>query len=183
MSKRPKVESEKRLLNEFLTVDEEMLTYPSGYQTAYYRMSLPASHSVSIIATTADGKWVFNREWRQAVRQEVLALPGGFIEEGENPLSSAERELLEETGYRGKNPKILGKSYPMPGICTQQILFIHIEAVEKIKEPQLDPGEIINPTLFDKDALRQYIKEERPVDGILLTGLYFFGCSQSSFSL
>ncbi len=52
-----------------------------------------------ILAQTADGEVICERQYKHGLRQVTLTLPGGHIEAGEDPLVAAKRELLEETGY------------------------------------------------------------------------------------
>src|SRR5690349_3163193 len=53
----------------------------------------------NILAITKDQKVVLVRQYRHGVKEVLLELPGGVIEDGEDPLAGIQRELLEETGY------------------------------------------------------------------------------------
>ena len=57
---------------------------------------------VLVIPITEDGQIVFIRQFRHAIRQVVLEIPGGIMDGGESPEGTAARELQEETGFTAK---------------------------------------------------------------------------------
>ena len=52
-----------------------------------------------VVALTAEGQVVVERNYKHGPRRVCLNLPAGYLEPGEDPLTAARRELLEETGY------------------------------------------------------------------------------------
>jgi len=72
----------------------------------FYTLDMP--DFVVIAALTPTGKVIAERHYKHGVRQVVLALPAGYIDEGEVPLTAGQRELLEETGYSGGTWEPLG---------------------------------------------------------------------------
>src|SRR5512146_3584928 len=60
------------------------------------------------VAFTVDGEVLVERQYRHGIGRVVLDLPAGRIEQGEDPLDAARRELLEETGYGGGRWHSLG---------------------------------------------------------------------------
>ena len=68
-----------------------------------------------------DNKFIFEKQYRYALNEEIIEMPAGKLEEGEIPLEAAKRELLEETGYRPLEMIHLGDSYPTPGYSTEVI--------------------------------------------------------------
>lgn len=63
----------------------------------YYSIRLP--NYAIIVALTPDNKVIAEHHYKHGPRLVTLSLPGGYIELGENPLHTAQRELREETGY------------------------------------------------------------------------------------
>ena len=61
-----------------------------------------------------------------------LSFAGGRMENNETPLKTAERELLEETGYSAKSFKIIHAVYPLPAICDQKVYFILAEGIRAL---------------------------------------------------
>ena len=60
-----------------------------------------------IVALTPENKIVLERQYKHAVNDFAVELPAGFSNDGENTIETAERELLEETGYRGEDIVLL----------------------------------------------------------------------------
>jgi 8-oxo-dGTP pyrophosphatase MutT (NUDIX family) len=71
---------------------------------------------VNVIALTSSGEVVLVRQHRFGIDRPSLEIPGGMIDPGESPLEAAARELLEETGYRGRELSVLGTIHPNPAL-------------------------------------------------------------------
>ena len=78
--------------------------------------------AVAIVALDEAGRVLMIRQYRHPVGCRLWELPAGLRDvSGEPPLITAERELLEETGYRAGNWRILIDYYSSPGISTESI--------------------------------------------------------------
>jgi ADP-ribose diphosphatase len=78
------------------------------------------------------------RQRREAARKELLELPAGTLEEGEEPLESARRELAEETGLSGGAWRELTAFYTTPGFCRERM---HLFAAEGVQRGSASPEE------------------------------------------
>lgn len=84
---------------------------------------LDAPEWINVIALTADEEVLLVEQYRYGIQEPTLEIPGGMVDRGEEPLESARRELLEETGYRSEEWESLGKVSANPAIMTN---FTHI---------------------------------------------------------
>ncbi|MEO5949072.1 MAG: NUDIX hydrolase [Candidatus Saccharimonas sp.] len=66
------------------------------------------TQSAAVIAVTPDGQVIVSNQFRPGREAWLEEIPGGALEHGEDPRQGAERELLEETGYRTGTMKYLG---------------------------------------------------------------------------
>lgn len=87
--------------------------------------------AVAIVAIDGDGCVTLVRQLREPARKELLELPAGTLEAGEEPLESAKRELAEETGLRGGNWRELGAFWTTPGFCNEHMTLFVAEGVQR----------------------------------------------------
>jgi ADP-ribose pyrophosphatase len=112
----------------------------------------------NIVALTKKNEVVLVRQYRHGVRDVLLEFPGGVVESDEDPMVGAERELLEETGYKASELIPIGKIYPNPALQTNTLYcFLALDA-EKVREQSLDAGEDIEVQLMPLDELIEIAK-------------------------
>lgn len=114
---------------------------------------------VNVLALTKDDQVVLVKQYRHGVRDVLLELPGGVVEDGEEPVQGARRELLEETGYTTSEFIQVGKLYPNPALQTNALHCFLARGVEKVCEQDLDPGEDIEVQLLPLDRLIEMAKQ------------------------
>ena len=77
--------------------------------------------AVAIVALDDQERVLLVRQFRSAIQREILEIPAGTLEIGEDPAKCAVRELKEETGYAAANWEEIGRLYPSPGYATEQM--------------------------------------------------------------
>ena len=84
----------------WLTARVDKVQLPTGaIIDEYYILEYP--EWVNTIAINKEGQFVFVRQYRHGIGKTVNELCAGVVEEGEEPMDAAKRELLEETGFGG----------------------------------------------------------------------------------
>jgi ADP-ribose pyrophosphatase len=75
--------------------------------------------AVALVVVDDTGKLVLVRQYRRAADRFLLEIPAGTREHGEDPETTARREVREETGYEARTVKRIGGFYSAPGFCTE----------------------------------------------------------------
>ena len=154
-------ESSRRVFDgKLIKVDVEQ--WPSGE-----REVVKHPGACAVVAITAEGEVLLVKQFREAVRQELLEIPAGIVEEGESREDCVARELLEETGYRATKLEHLGTIYTSPGFTNEKIeLFrAHAEPAGGVTE---DAVEVVAMPL---DRAIEAIERGHIVDGKTMVGL------------
>jgi len=92
---------------------------PGGRKTT--REIVEHSECVAVVAIDAEGNVVLVSQFRKPVEKELLEIPAGGIELGEDPVAAVRRELREEIGYLPNKVDRLGGFYSAPGFCTEYL--------------------------------------------------------------
>ena len=88
---------------------------------------LKAPEWINVVPITTDDEVVLVEQYRYGIEAPTLEIPGGMVDGGEGPHAAAERELLEETGYRADRWESLGKVSANPAIMNN---FTHMYLAE-----------------------------------------------------
>ena len=107
----------------------------------------------NILALTKNQEAVLVRQYRHGVEEVLWEIPGGVVEDDEDPLDGVKRELLEETGYTASEFIQVGKIYPNPSFQTNTVYCFLALNAEKVAEQHLDDGEDIEVHLVPLDEL------------------------------
>lgn len=103
---------------------------------------------VNVIALTPDegagAGVVLVEQFRFGTGESTLEIPGGIVDEGEDPVEAGVRELLEETGYAGGPARVLGRLDANPAILTNRVTTLLIEDARLVSGQDLDEHEVIS---------------------------------------
>lgn len=128
-----------------------------------------------VIALTAQKEIVLVRQYRHGADTPMLELPGGVVEAGEDPSAAAQREILEETGFRISNLRSLGSPYANPAMQSMRLHVFSAE-VENAKPAMqcLDAGEDIQVIVKPFAEFLDDVKEGRAEHALTVAaiGLY-----------
>ena len=94
--------------------------------------------SVAIVAVDGDRRVWLVRQLREAARNELVELPAGAREKGEDPLEAAKRELREECGLTGGAWRELAAFWTTPGFCRE---YMHLYLAEGVQAGDAEPDE------------------------------------------
>ncbi len=121
-----------------LRVDEVRL--PDGSTSRREIVDHPGG---ACVLAVREGKVLLVRQYRYAYREELLEIPAGKLEEGEDPMCAAARELSEETGLSAGKMTLLRVLYPTPGYSSEKIYIYEAEELEEgARHP--DAGEFLS---------------------------------------
>lgn len=115
---------------------------------------------------TSDGKLVLVRQYRFALQGRLLEFPAGTVEAGESPLSTIQREIEEETGYRAKQWRDLGRFPIAPGYSDEYIYAFLARDLEKLERPPAqDEDEDIEVVLMTPEEFEEKARSADIIDG------------------
>ena len=126
--------------------------------------------AVAIVAVDADDRIVLVRQLREPAHKELLELPAGTVDEGEEPLATAQRELAEETGLRGGEWSHVSSFWTTPGFCRELMHLFFVEGVEEgERQPEDDESiELVRLFVAEVPSRLGEIEDAKTLAGLLL---------------
>ena len=133
-------------------------------------------HSGSVVVLAVDDsrsvpRVLLERQYRHAAGDYLWELPAGRIDPGENELKAAQRELIEETGYRASRWRRILKFYASPGFMAETMAVYLATGLQiGIAEPEED--EIIRKRMFPLPAalnmvMKGTIRDAKTISSVL----------------
>ena len=127
--------------------------------------------AVVILPVLPGSRIVFVRQYRHAVRRDLLELPAGTRDHaGESPVVCARRELEEETGWSARTLKRLVTFYAAPGVLSEQMtLYLATDLTPVPARPE--PDECVTPVILTLPQALAGIRSGRICDAKTIIGL------------
>jgi ADP-ribose pyrophosphatase len=141
----------------WMEVGEERVGLPDGREVDGF-LWVRTRDFVAIVAVTDRDEVILIRSYKHGPRTVSLAVPAGYIEETEDPLAAAKRELQEETGYASSDWSSLGR-YVVDGnylVATEHI-FLAIAAT-KVAEPASGDLEEMEVVVVPLAEITEYVR-------------------------
>lgn len=167
--------SEYLIRRPWLTARRDTVELPTGaVNDEYYVLEYP--DWINVIAVTDDGRMVFVRQYRHGIGRTCFEIVAGVMEEGEDPMEAARRELLEETGYSGGEWRELMTLSPNASTCTNITHCYLATGVAKTAGQHLDDTEDIEVCLFSRDEVKEMLRRGEIVQALMAAPLWrYFG--------
>jgi ADP-ribose diphosphatase len=130
---------------------------------------------VNVVATTSDNHLVMIEQFRHGSGTVELEIPGGMVDpQDSSPEVAAVRELREETGYEGHNPRIIGRIFPNPAIMSNSCFTILLEHCHCVHPVEFDHGEDLITRLGPIPEVPDLVAAGKIQHSLVVVGLYYF---------
>jgi ADP-ribose pyrophosphatase len=151
-------------------VEKVRLLMPDGRERTYDLVD--HVDAVTILPIDDEGMVYFVRQYRVGAEKELLELPAGVMDEGEDPLTTAHRELREEIGKDASRMERIGGFYMAPGYSSE---YMNVFFASNLSEHSLEQ---------DEDEFLSLVKVDvREVFGMIKSGQVEDGKTISAFLL
>ncbi len=131
-------------------------------------------HLGAVTLIPADGRNIyFVRQYRHPAGKELLELPAGKLERGEDPEECAKRELQEEIGAFPEKLTLISRFFTVPGYSTEYMYLFLAEDLKSSKLPE-DQDEYLSVVKTPYDEAYRLLKEGKIEDAKTIIGLFYF---------
>jgi ADP-ribose pyrophosphatase len=130
--------------------------------------------AVAVVAVTDENKIVLVEQYRKALERNLVEIPAGKLEKGEEPAVCASRELEEETGYECETIELLTSFYTSPGFADEIVHVYEARGLSKKENAAgLDEDEFVNLLELTLEEALQYMSEHKIYDAKTVYALQY----------
>jgi len=157
----------------WFTVRKDTCLSPAGkIISPYYVYEFPTW--VTAVPVTDDGKIIMVKQYRHALGETCIEIPGGCVDNTDcNNQDAIARELLEETGYEFSSYEYLGKISANPSTNNNLMHMYLAKGGKKIAEQNLDSNEEIEVELMTVNEVKRLIKENKILQSMHVTCILY----------
>lgn len=149
----------------YFTARKDRCETPEGkIVPSYYVVELPTT--VCAVAITEENEVLMVRQYRHPVKETLLEIPGGFIDEGETPEEAMRRELKEETGYEFSSVINVGRIAANPGVLDNFTYLFLAKGGIKTSEQNLDQNEELHVEKISITELKNLLLENKMMQAL-----------------
>ncbi|MFA5051698.1 MAG: NUDIX hydrolase [Patescibacteria group bacterium] len=172
LKKWKKVRTRMLFRNKYFALHEDTVRLPNGALTKYF-VNNPHGRAVHVLAFDQRGRMLITKEYRHAVGKVIFGAIGGSVERSETPLHAAQREMKEETGFRAKHWRFIGKYFANPA-RSGTVFYVYMATGLTPGQSHPEPAEIIEYEFLPLKRLDSMIKQGRIDDGYSLASYMLF---------
>ena len=136
--------------------------------------ALHSNDWINVVPVTSEGKIVMVRQFRHGNQEITLEVPGGLVDDGEEPIVSASRELREETGFLSDPLTKIGAVAPNPALFNNVChTFLATNAVQKY-DIAPDGTEELEMSLHTLSEINPMIETGKITHALTINAIYWY---------
>ncbi len=152
-----------------LWIENVPVSLPNGIKRE--NVIVHPGNAVAILPVNGD-RCILIRQYRYAIGQYIYEAPAGMMEAGEDPIETAHRELIEESGFAAKTIIPRGFIYTTPGYTDEKIYLFIASDLTPSQEYGKDEDEVIEVVDVSLKDVQAMIRDQRICDAKTICLIY-----------
>lgn len=168
--KESKISSRKIFSGKLINLFFDKVKLPNGKTSTREWIDHPGA--VCIIPILPNGNICFIRQFRYGPGKEFIEIPAGKLDQGEDPLECAHRELREETGYKSNKITFLTNIYPAIGFSNEK-MWMYLAEELQLSNKKLDEDEFLEVSPLSIEQAMDFIYQGEITDVKTIIGIFW----------